>query len=157
MVFAYSLPAAYSYYLAPLLFSYRRKQVVLYLSSAANIHLNETMNEIEAMNKTERLFSAYHAAKREGFKETRKTNVSSTTLLDILANGTAIRVFKESVSSIESGVSRRVVVSVRHRRLSSGWSAVQQIFPISQLETAILYANKMAQKEISRESLAAIA
>lgn len=109
------------------------------------------------MNNTERLFSAYHTAKRKEFKETRKTNLSSLTLLGILANGTAIRVFKESATSFDNGVSRRVVVSVRRTHLKSGWSAVQKIFPISQLETAILYANKMAQKEISRESLAAIA
>ncbi|HBR4931469.1 TPA: hypothetical protein MAM93_004917 [Klebsiella pneumoniae] len=83
--------------------------------------------------------------------------MSSTTLLDIVANGTAIRVFKESAASFDNGVSRRVVVSVRRSKLKSGWTAVQKIFPISQLETAILYANKMAQKEISRESLAAIA
>nr|UVY41849.1 MAG: hypothetical protein [Bacteriophage sp.] len=139
------------------MFSYRLKQVVFTLISTVNILLNETRNEIEAMNNTDRLFSAYHIAKRAEFKETRKTNTSSLTLLDILANGTAIRVFKECSVSFDSGSSHRVVVSVRRSGLKSGWSAVQRIFPISQLETAILYANKMAQKEISRESLAAIA
>lgn len=108
------------------------------------------------MNNTERLLSAYYATKRNEFKEKRKTNLSSVTLLDVVANGTVIRVFKENTVSFDSGVSRRVVVSVR-RFSSAGWTAVQKIFPISQLETAILYANKMAQKEISRESLAAIA
>ncbi|WP_256682401.1 hypothetical protein [Klebsiella grimontii] len=150
-------PAAHYHTYKPSLFPYRLKQVVFTLTSTANIHLNETRNEIEAMNNTERLFSAYHTAKRADFKATSKTITSSLTLLDILANGTAIRVFKECSVSFESGLSPRVVVSVRRSRLKSGWSAVQRIFPISQLETAILYANKMAQKEISRESLAAIA
>lgn len=119
--------------------------------------LNETRNEIHIMNNTERLLSAYYATKRNEFKEKRKTNLSSITLLDVVANGTAIRVFKENSTSFDCGVSRRIVVSVRRSKLKSGWSAVQKIFPISQLETAIVYANKMAQKEISRESLAAIA
>ena len=109
------------------------------------------------MNNTERLFAAYYATQRNTFKEERNSLVSIVTLLDIVANGTAIRVFKESAASFDNGVSRRVVVSVRRSKLKSGWTAVQKIFPISQLETAILYANKMAQKEISRESLAAIA
>lgn len=121
------------------------------------MYLNETRSEIYTMNNTERLLSSYYATQRNDFKEKRKTNLSSTTLLDIVANGTAIRVFKESAASFDNGVSRRVVVSVRRSKLKSGWAAVQKIFPISQLETAILYANKMAQKEISRESLAAIA
>ncbi|HBT4799502.1 TPA: hypothetical protein MB324_004108 [Klebsiella pneumoniae] len=109
------------------------------------------------MNNTERMLSSYYAMQRNEFKEKRKTNLSCITLLDIVANGTVIRVFKESTASFDSGVSRRVVVSVRRSKLKSGWTAVQKLFPISQLETAILYANKMAQKEISRESLAAIA
>lgn len=120
------------------------------------MYLNETRSEIYTMNNTERLLSSYYATQRNDFKEKRKTNLSSITLLDIVANGTAIRVFKESAASFDNGVSRRVVVSVR-RFSSAGWTAVQKIFPISQLETAIVYANKMAQKEISRESLAAIA
>ncbi|SVM29420.1 Uncharacterised protein [Klebsiella pneumoniae] len=124
---------------------------------AANMYLNETRNEIYIMNNTERLLSSYYATQRNEFKEKRKTNLSCVTLLDIVANGTVIRVFKESTASFDSGVSRRVVVSVRRSKLKSGWTAVQKLFPISQLETAILYANKMAQKEISRESLAAIA
>lgn len=124
---------------------------------AANMYLNETRNEIYTMNNTERQLSSYYATQRNEFKEKRKTNLSSVTLLDIVANGTVIRVFKESTASFDSGVSRRVVVSVRRSKLKSGWTAVQKLFPISQLETAILYANKMAQKEISRESLAAIA
>lgn len=109
------------------------------------------------MNNTERLFAAYYATQRNTFKEERNSIVSIVTLLDIVANGSAIRVFKESTVSFDDGISRRVVVSVRRSKLKSGWTAVQKIFPISQLETAILYANKMAQKEISRESLAAIA
>ncbi len=121
------------------------------------MYLNETRNEIYIMNNTERLLSSYYATQRNEFKEKRKTNLSSVTLLDIVANGTAIRVFKESTASFDNGVSSRVVVSVRRSKLKSGWAAVQKIFPISQLETAIVYANKMAQKEISRESLAAIA
>lgn len=124
---------------------------------AANMCLNETRNEIYTMNNTERLLSSYYATQRNEFKEKRKTNLSCVNLLDIVANGTVIRVFKESTASFDSGVSRRVVVSVRRSKLKSGWTAVQKLFPISQLETAILYANKMAQKEISRESLAAIA
>lgn len=124
---------------------------------AANMYLNETRNEIYTMNNIERLLSSYYATQRNEFKEKRKTNLSCVTLLDIVANGTVIRVFKESTASFDNGVSRRVVVSVRRSKLKSGWTAVQKIFPISQLETAILYANKMAQKEISRESLAAIA
>lgn len=124
---------------------------------AANMYLNETRNEIYIMNNTERLLSSYYATQRNEFKEKRKTNLSSVTLLDIVANGTAIRVFKENTASFDNGVSSRVVVSVRRSKLKSGWTAVQKIFPISQLETAIVYANKMAQKEISRESLAAIA
>lgn len=124
---------------------------------AANMYLNETRNEIYTMNNTERLLSSYYATQRNEFKEKRKTNLSCVNLLDIVANGTVIRVFKESTASFDSGVSRRVVVSVRRSKLKSGWTAVQKLFPISQLETAILYANKMAQKEISRESLAAIA
>ncbi|MEG8915507.1 hypothetical protein U4S76_08315 [Klebsiella pneumoniae] len=109
------------------------------------------------MNNTERLFAAYYATQRNTFKEERNSLVSIVTLLDIVANGSAIRVFKESTASFDNGVSSRVVVSVRRSKLKSGWAAVQKIFPISQLETAIVYANKMAQKEISRESLAAIA
>lgn len=109
------------------------------------------------MTYTENLFSAYHAAKREEFKASRMTVVPGLTLLDILANGTAVRVFKENVCNSAGLVSQRVVVNVRRTRLKAGWSGVQKIFPISQLETAILYANKMAQKEISRVSLAAIA
>lgn len=124
---------------------------------ADNMYLNETRNEIYTMNNTERMLSSYYAMQRNEFKEKRKTNLSCITLLDIVANGTVIRVFKESTASFDSGVSRRVVVSVRRSKLKSGWTAVQKLFPISQLETAILYANKMAQKEISRESLAAIA
>lgn len=124
---------------------------------AANMYLNETRNEIYTMNNTERLLSSYYATQRNEFKGKRKTNLSCVTLLDIVANGTVIRVFKESTASFDSGVSHRVVVSVRRSKLKSGWTAVQKLFPISQLETAILYANKMAQKEISRESLAAIA
>ncbi|SWZ02908.1 Uncharacterised protein [Klebsiella pneumoniae] len=124
---------------------------------AANMYLNETRNEIYTMNNIERLLSSYYATQRNEFKEKRKTNLSCVTLLDIVANGTVIRVFKESTASFDNGVSRRVVVSVRRSKLKSGWTAVQKIFPISQLETAIVYANKMAQKEISRESLAAIA
>ncbi len=121
------------------------------------MYLNETRNEIYIMNNTERLLTSYYATQRNEFKEKRKTNLSSVTLLDIVANGTAIRVFKENTASFDNGVSSRVVVSVRRSKLKSGWAAVQKIFPISQLETAIVYANKMAQKEISRESLAAIA
>lgn len=121
------------------------------------MYLNETRSEIYTMNNTERLFAAYYATQRNTFKEERNSLVSIVTLLDIVANGSAIRVFKESTVSFDDGISRRVVVSVRRSKLKSGWTAVQRIFPISQLETAILYANKMAQKEISRESLAAIA
>ncbi|SBW72890.1 Uncharacterised protein [Klebsiella pneumoniae] len=106
------------------------------------------------MNNTERLFAAFYATQRNTFKEERNSLVSIVTLLDIVANGSAIRVFKESTVSFDDGISRRVVVSVRRSKLKSGWTAVQKIFPISQLETAILYANKMAQKEISRESVA---
>ncbi|HHT4259150.1 TPA: hypothetical protein ACTYZB_004817 [Klebsiella variicola] len=108
------------------------------------------------MNNTERLLSAYYATKRNEFKEKRKTTLSSLTLLDIIANGSAVRVFKESVGCFDEGISNRVVVSVR-RRHGSGWVAVQKMFPVLQLETAILYANKMAQKVISIESVSAIA
>lgn len=109
------------------------------------------------MTNTERLFAAYYATQRNTFKEKRNNLVSIVTQLDIVANGSAIRVFKESTVSFDDGISRRVVVSVRRHQHKSGWTAVQKIFPVSQLETAILYANKMAQIVISRESLAAIA
>ena len=108
------------------------------------------------MNNTERLFSEYFHAKRENSRRKRPAREMKTTLLDVQTNGTVISVFKEK-SILNCGPSIRIVVAVRRQRFGFGWSGLQKLFPVSQLETAILYANKLAQNEISRQSLVAIA
>ncbi|ELY3541552.1 hypothetical protein SNQ26_003674 [Cronobacter malonaticus] len=76
------------------------------------------------------------------------------TLLDIIANGTAIRLFKETVVSEDTRT--RYVMSIR-RPSGRGWMAKQIIWPAGKLEQALLEANKVAQQEIQRVSLLATA
>lgn len=109
------------------------------------------------MNDIERHLSDFYAANRDTVRSKRPADVVKSTLLDIMANGTAIQVFREKLVDFRGESPTRIVVTVRRQRLNAGWSGVQRLFPVSQLETAIVYANKLAQNEISRQSLVAIA
>ncbi|EEO1593027.1 MULTISPECIES: hypothetical protein [Citrobacter] len=82
--------------------------------------------------------------------------LSQLTLLDIIANGTAIRLFKETFVSFDNGSRARYVMSVR-RQNRRGWMAKQIIWPEGELKQALLEANKVAQQEIQRASLMATA
>lgn len=82
--------------------------------------------------------------------------VSQLTLLDIIANGTAIRLFEETLVSFDNVSRARYVMSVR-RQSGRGWMAKQLIWPEGELESALLEANKVAQQEIQRASLMATA
>ncbi|ENL8728930.1 hypothetical protein AB6I73_003890 [Citrobacter amalonaticus] len=82
--------------------------------------------------------------------------LNQLTLLDVIANGTAIRLFKETLASFESGSRTRYVLSVR-RQNGRGWQSRQDIWPEGELEQALLAANKVAQQEIQRASLLATA
>ncbi|HFP9309417.1 TPA: hypothetical protein ACJI3N_005307 [Raoultella planticola] len=111
------------------------------------------------MNRTETLFASYYAPGREAFKEKRPRILTSITLLDILANGVAIRVHREAVGGFDCGIRSSLVVSVRKpaRYPQKGWSAVQYILSDKEEAKAILLANKLAQREIAKISIEAIA
>lgn len=81
--------------------------------------------------------------------------LGSITLLDIVANGTAIRLFKETVVVFGETSRKRIVMSVR--RYSAKVVAKQVIWPESDLELALLEVNKVAQQEIQRATTLAIA
>lgn len=89
-------------------------------------------------------------------RKEKPTAMSQLTLLDIIANGTAIRLFKETLVSFDNGCRTRYVMSVR-RQNGGGWMAKQIIWPEGELEHALLEANKVAQQEIQRVSLLATA
>lgn len=89
-------------------------------------------------------------------RKEKPTVMSQLTLLDIIANGTAIRLFKETLVSFDNGSRTRYVMSVR-RQSGRGWMAKQIIWPEGELEQALLEANKVAQQEIQRASLLATA
>ena len=82
--------------------------------------------------------------------------LGSITLLDIVANGTVIRLFKETVVVFGETSRKRIVMSVR-RYSAKGWVAKQVIWPGSDLELALLEVNKVAQQEIQRATTLAIA
>ncbi len=82
--------------------------------------------------------------------------LGSITLLDIVANGTAIRLFKETVVVFGETSRKRIVMNVR-RHSGKGWVAKQVIWPASDLELALLEVNKVAQQEIQRATTLAIA
>ncbi|ELY2528061.1 hypothetical protein SMZ85_003928 [Cronobacter sakazakii] len=82
--------------------------------------------------------------------------LGSITLLDIVANGTVIRLFKETLVSFDNGSRTRYVMNVR-RHSGKGWVAKQVIWPESDLELALLEVNKVAQQEIQRATTLAIA
>jgi hypothetical protein len=82
--------------------------------------------------------------------------LGSITLLDIVANGTAIRLFKETVVVFGETSRKRIVMNVR-RHSGKGWVAKQVIWPESDLELALLEVNKVAQQEIQRATTLAIA
>lgn len=82
--------------------------------------------------------------------------LGSITLLDIVANGTAIRLFKETVVVFGDTSRKRIVMNVR-RHSGKGWVAKQVIWPASDLELALLEVNKVAQQEIQRATTLAIA
>ncbi len=87
-------------------------------------------------------------------RKTKPEVAHQLTLLDIIANGTAIRLFKETVVSEDTRT--RYVMSIR-RPSGRGWMAKQIIWPAGKLEQALLEANKVAQQEIQRVSLLATA
>ncbi|CAH3952106.1 hypothetical protein I9Y19_004053 [Citrobacter freundii] len=89
-------------------------------------------------------------------RKEKPTAMNQLTLLDIIANGTAIRLFKETLVSFDNGSRTRYVMSVR-RPSGRGWMAKQIIWPEGELEQALLEANKVAQQEIQRASLLATA
>lgn len=89
-------------------------------------------------------------------RKERPAIVGQITLLDIIANGTAIRLFTETLASIDDGVKKRYILNVR-RQCGRGWMAKQIIWPEGELEQALLEANKVAQQEIQRASLLATA
>ncbi|WBM72974.1 hypothetical protein OH773_22290 (plasmid) [Buttiauxella sp. WJP83] len=89
-------------------------------------------------------------------RKERPSTTSQMTLLDIVANGTAIRLFKETIVSIDIGVKKRYVMSVR-RQSGRGWIAKQVIWPEGELELALLEVNKVAQQEIQRVTVLATA
>ncbi len=89
-------------------------------------------------------------------RKEKPTAMSQLALLDIIANGTAIRLFKETLVSFDNGSRTRYVMSVR-RQSGRGWMAKQIIWPEGGLEQALLEANKAAQQEIQRASLLATA
>lgn len=82
--------------------------------------------------------------------------LGSITLLDIVANGTAIRLFKEIVVVYGETSRKRIVMNVR-RHSGKGWVAKQVIWPESDLELALLEVNKVTQQEIQRATTLAIA
>lgn len=82
--------------------------------------------------------------------------LGSIILLDIVANGTVIRLFKETVVVFGEISRKRIVMSVR-RYSAKGWVAKQVIWPESDLELALLEVNKVAQQEIQRATTLAIA
>lgn len=84
-------------------------------------------------------------------RKEKPTVMSQLTLLDIIANGTAIRLFKETLVSFDNGSRTRYVMSVR-RQSGRWWMAKQIIWPEGELEQALLEANKVAQQEIQRAS-----
>lgn len=89
-------------------------------------------------------------------KKDRPTLLKQLTLLDVIANGTSIRLFKETLATFENGARSRYVMSVR-RQGKTGWVSKQMIWPEGKLELALLEANKAAQQEIQRVSLQATA
>ncbi|EMB8467699.1 TPA: hypothetical protein ACXNQJ_004836 [Enterobacter hormaechei] len=89
-------------------------------------------------------------------KKARPTLLKQLTLLDVIANGTSIRLFKETLVTFENGARSRYVLSVR-RQGKTGWVSKQMIWPEGELELALLEANKAAQQEIQRVSLQATA
>lgn len=89
-------------------------------------------------------------------RKEKPTAMPQLTLLDIIANGTAIRLFKETLVSFDNGSRTRYVMSVRRQR-GRGWVSKQMIWPEEELELALLEANKAAQQEIQRVSLQATA
>lgn len=93
----------------------------------------------------------------QGQKRRQKpTVVNQLTLLDIIANGTAIHLFKETVVDLQGDVRSRYVLKVR-RQHGRDWSSKQVMWPTDQLSRAILEVNKVAQQEIQRATILATA
>ncbi|EAR5803654.1 hypothetical protein ABL037_004318 [Salmonella enterica] len=82
--------------------------------------------------------------------------LNQLTLLDVIANGTAIRLFRETLVSFDRNSSTRYVMSVR-RHHKNGWIAKQIIWPEDKLEQALIEANKTVQQEVQRVSTLLIA
>ena len=82
--------------------------------------------------------------------------VAEITLLDIVANGTSIRLFRETAVSFDKNTFTRYVMNVRRQR-GKGWMAFQRMWPEHQLELALMEVNRVAQQEIQRASVMAIA
>lgn len=82
--------------------------------------------------------------------------VNQLTLLDVIANGTAIRLFRETLVSFDKNSSTRYVMSVR-RHNKNGWMAKQMIWAEDKLEQALIEANKIVQQEVQRVSTLLIA
>lgn len=82
--------------------------------------------------------------------------VAQLTLLDIVANGTSIRLFRETAVSFDKNTITRYVMNVRRQR-GKGWVAFQRMWPEHQLELALMEVNRVAQQEIQRASVMAIA
>lgn len=98
----------------------------------------------------------HYESNKEQIRQNRPRVLTSVTLLDILANGTAIRLFREAIGGKDATINNRLVISVR-RPLKKGWTSVQHTLPADQMQEALLRANQIAQMEIQRVSIAAIA
>lgn len=108
------------------------------------------------MTKIEAHLMAYYKANKEQIRQECPRVLTSVTLLDILANGTAICLFREAIGGKDATINNRLVISVR-RPLKKGWTWIQHTLPADQMQEALLRANQIAQLEIQRVSIAAIA
>lgn len=89
-------------------------------------------------------------------RKEKPTLMGHLTLLDIVANGTSIRLFREKAITFDAGNFTRYVMVVRRQR-GRGWMSVQKMWPEDQLEPALMEANRVAQQEIQRASVQAVA
>ncbi|EMA2753935.1 TPA: hypothetical protein RMT52_005128 [Escherichia coli] len=77
--------------------------------------------------------------------------ISRLALLDVIANGTSVRLFRETVVSFEKDPFTRYVMCVRRRR-GKGWMSLQRMWPEKQSQQALLEVNRVAKQEINRAS-----
>lgn len=89
-------------------------------------------------------------------RKEKPTLLNQKTLLDIVVNGTSIRLHRESPGTFDGGSTTRYVVIVRRKR-GKDWIAVQKIWPEDQLNYALLEVNLVSQKEIQRLSVMHVA